>query len=67
MVADGRVDRSQTSGPVGLRYTAATPDLDGDGKSDLVWEESFGTTAMWLMDGLDPIGYEILITARTTS
>ena len=29
----------------------ATPDLDGDGSADIVWQHTDGTTAAWLMNG----------------
>jgi hypothetical protein len=28
-----------------------TGDFDGDGKSDLLWHDVSGNTAIWLMDG----------------
>ena len=30
----------------------ATGDFNGDGKSDILWQGSDGTPAIWLMDGL---------------
>ena len=30
-----------------------TGDFDGDGKSDILWQHSDGTPAIWLMDGPD--------------
>jgi hypothetical protein len=30
---------------------AATGDFNGDGKSDLLWRDSSGNTAIWLMNG----------------
>jgi hypothetical protein len=41
-------------GSVGVLATmwtiAATGDYNGDGKSDLLWHDTFGNTAIWLMD-----------------
>jgi hypothetical protein len=31
-------------------------DFNGDSKSDLVWQNSDGSSAIWLMDGLGLIG-----------
>jgi hypothetical protein len=33
-----------------------TGDFNGDGKSDIVWQSSDGTPAIWLMDGMSTIG-----------
>jgi len=27
-------------------------DFNGDGRSDIIWRHSDGTTAIWLMDGI---------------
>ena len=38
---------------VNVNATAtATHDFNGDGKSDIVWRDNTGVTAMWLMNGL---------------
>jgi len=34
-----------------------TGDFDGNGKADLLWRDSAGNVAMWLMDGPNVIGY----------
>jgi isocitrate dehydrogenase len=40
----------------------ATPDLNGDGKSDLLWYNAVsGQTVAWLMDGLSPTSYSLLL------
>ena len=31
----------------------ANGDFDGDGKSDILWQGTDGTPAIWLMDGFD--------------
>ena len=39
----------------------ATPDLNGDGKSDLVWRNfSTGQIAAWLMNGVAPTSSAII-------
>jgi hypothetical protein len=47
------------SGPLGPlangRWTVQQiGDFNGDGKSDIVWQETFGSVVIWLMDGLSP-------------
>jgi serralysin len=31
-------------------------DFNGDGKADILWQNTDGTPAIWLMDGTNPIG-----------
>jgi hypothetical protein len=41
----------------------ATPDLNGDGKADLLWyNASAGSTAVWLMDGVTDLARSWLLT-----
>ncbi len=45
-----------TPGPGGAwifthRFATATHDFNGDGKSDILWQNSNGAVAMWLMNG----------------
>jgi hypothetical protein len=44
MVASGRSGSGWSVKQIG--------DFNGDGKSDLVWQHSDGTTSLWLMNGL---------------
>jgi len=44
-------------------YVAATGDLNGDGKADLIWyNAATGQTSYWLMDGGTPNGAGVLLT-----
>jgi len=36
---------------------SALGDLDGDGKTDLIWRHTDGTTYLWTMNGLAVSGY----------
>ncbi|MFO1304458.1 MAG: VCBS repeat-containing protein [Burkholderiales bacterium] len=45
---------------IALPAHAASRDLNGDGKSDLVWHHEFNGTAVWLMDGLAPVSAGII-------
>ena len=36
-------------------------DFNGDGKSDLVWQNTDGSSALWLMDGLTPTSGDVLL------
>ena len=41
-----------SSGSVATVWTIVeTGDFNGDGKSDLLWHDNSGNTAIWLMDG----------------
>jgi len=33
-----------------------TGDFNGDGKSDILWRDTSGNTAMWFMNGATPTG-----------
>jgi hypothetical protein len=49
-----------TSGALGsapLDWTiAGVRDFNGDGRTDILWRQTSGVVAMWLMDGLSLIG-----------
>ena len=45
---------------IALPAHAASRDLNGDGKSDLVWHHEFNGTAGGLMDGLAPVSAGII-------
>ena len=38
----------------------ATGDFNGDGKSDILWQNTDGTPAIWLMNGTNPIGAAVV-------
>jgi len=40
-----------------------TPDLNGDGKADLLWKHTDGTVYAWLMNGVSQISTQLLIGA----
>jgi hypothetical protein len=42
---------SGVANPGGTWTVAGTGDFDGDGMSDIVWRDSSGNTAVWLMNG----------------
>ena len=42
-------------------------DFNGDGKSDVLWRHSNGTTAIWLMNGASALGQGLGIVASTWS
>ncbi len=37
---------------VAREYSYISNDLDGDGKSDILWRDSSGNAALWIMDGI---------------
>ena len=37
-------------------HVDGTGDFNGDGKSDVLWQNDNGTPAIWLMDGTNVIG-----------
>jgi hypothetical protein len=43
----------------------AVGDLDGDGRSDLVWQHSDGSAAIWLMNGLASSAMTLALPAGT--
>jgi FG-GAP repeat len=45
----GLLDRTHCNG--GDWSIVATGDFNGDGKGDIVWRNTSGTTAIWLMNG----------------
>jgi hypothetical protein len=52
VVAGAAVLSSGGLGTVPTVWTVAqTGDYDGDGKSDLLWRDTGGNTAMWFMNG----------------
>ena len=48
-----------TPGKAGWRV-ATTLDLNGDGKTDLLFQHDDGTVAVWLMDGINLISGHLL-------
>jgi hypothetical protein len=40
-------------------------DLNGDGKSDIVWRNNDGTVAIWLMNGAEPPSGAIIENGQT--
>jgi hypothetical protein len=36
-------------------HVIAAADFNGDGKADILWQNTDGTPAVWLMDGLDVV------------
>ena len=42
------------SNPGSTWKVTGTADLNGDGKSDILWQNTNGTPGAWLMDGLTP-------------
>jgi hypothetical protein len=44
---------------------AGIGDLNGDGKSDLLWRDSQGSTAVWVMDGASIVGSGYLNVSNT--
>ena len=47
---------------VGRHWSMAVGDLDGDKRTDLVWRNSVtGSTALWLMNGLQPKAARIVV------
>ena len=50
--------RQPRSAPIRGRAgtSRAAGDFNGDGKSDILWQNDNGTPAIWLMDGTNPIG-----------
>jgi hypothetical protein len=51
-ILGGPNDNSNTGAAwVFVRSRAGTHDFSGDGKSDIVWQDASGNTAVWLMNG----------------
>ena len=52
---------NSSSPPATLTASAPLPSLslDGDGKSDILWQSSDGTPAAWLMDGTDAMSASV--------
>ena len=46
---------------------AATHDFDGDGKSDILWRDTSGDVAVWLMNGATVSQSAGLVTVPSTS
>jgi hypothetical protein len=60
--------RTLFSGPNQEWLVAAVGDLDGDGKSDLIWENiNSGDVVVWLMDGSTLKGWSTLATGLAGS
>ena len=51
-VATPRFLRTIATGETGWFSSPGLVDLNGDGKSDLVWQHTDGSVQAWLMDGL---------------
>ncbi len=41
---------------VGLSVKDGSQDLNGDGKTDLLWTDASGAESVWLMDGVSLVG-----------
>ena len=56
-------------GPIGLAVTATGPavdrDFNGDGKADILWRDTSGAVAIWLMNGTAVASTGILGTVTT--
>ena len=51
---DGEPRSAPIPGPTW--HVKGTGDFNGDGKSDILWQNDNGTPAIWLMDGMHVIG-----------
>ena len=47
----GQINHGFDLGVIGASWRPFTGDFDGDGKSDLLWRDDAGHTALWEMDG----------------
>ena len=46
--------------------TSSTPDFNGDGKADILWQNDNGAPAIWLMDGFTRTDAAVLANPGTS-